>query len=361
MDRVLDDAVIVDAGACVGEFAELFAHTRARIVAVECCPPHADVLRLSGRYEVVEAALVGEGEPAEAELLWNPGRPVRGNITGKWPDQLFNATTVPTTTLRALLDERGIERVDLLKLDIEGAEAGLLRTMTPDVAQRIRQIAAEIHTWTTSMDEADNLLSGLGFEVVRDDAKCELNAYRACGAEYSPQSYGCDNDVLRTERKTAHAVASILEPIGDLLERKKDGCVLDVGCGNGRMFPPLASRFAEVVGIDILRDADPIFLQPRVSFERADFRTYSPGRRFDVILFYGVFFVVCDAVSRLSKLLQPGGLVLICDDHQWEGRYYNLETVAAKNNLRILRNFVVPEMGMRATVMEYCAPAVQPE
>ena len=63
--------------------------------------------------------------------------------------------TVEARTLESLLDELGWERVDLLKVDIEGAERDVLRSPALD---RVGMIVGEIHD-----DEALELLEG--FEV----------------------------------------------------------------------------------------------------------------------------------------------------------------------------------------------------
>lgn len=52
---------------------------------------------------------------------------------------------VETITLDALLIQRRLERVALVKMDIEGAEIPVLNSLTPAVASKIDQIAVEFH------------------------------------------------------------------------------------------------------------------------------------------------------------------------------------------------------------------------
>lgn len=65
--------------------------------------------------------------------------------------------TVEARTLETLLDELGWDRVDLLKIDIEGAELDVLRS--PALA-RVRTIVGEIHD-----DAAIELLGGFDVEI----------------------------------------------------------------------------------------------------------------------------------------------------------------------------------------------------
>ncbi|WP_280384741.1 FkbM family methyltransferase [Nocardia wallacei] len=54
------------------------------------------------------------------------------------------AVTVPARTVAALLDEHGIDRVDLMKIDIEGGELDLLRDR-PRWLNRVDRLLIEIH------------------------------------------------------------------------------------------------------------------------------------------------------------------------------------------------------------------------
>jgi len=52
---------------------------------------------------------------------------------------------VPCVTLQQLMDENGIGKCDLLKMDCEGAEYDILYNCSADYLQRIDQIAMEVH------------------------------------------------------------------------------------------------------------------------------------------------------------------------------------------------------------------------
>ena len=69
------------------------------------------------------------------------------------------------------LDEAGVDRVDVLKMDIEGGEALALRGLERRLsAGHISQIVLEVHPWHlqdrgSSVDEVVNALRGHGYEI----------------------------------------------------------------------------------------------------------------------------------------------------------------------------------------------------
>jgi hypothetical protein len=76
---------------------------------------------------------------------------------------------VDVLTLDELLDRLGIERVDFLKLDCEGAEYGILNTATDVLLQRIGCISLEFHDLkrpdATGLDLVKRLKAA-GFELL---------------------------------------------------------------------------------------------------------------------------------------------------------------------------------------------------
>jgi FkbM family methyltransferase len=73
---------------------------------------------------------------------------------------------VRALSLNTLLAERGVDRVDFVKMDIEGAEREVLRENT-EWAASVRAIKLEVHEPYT-VDECMHDLRALGFEAWRD-------------------------------------------------------------------------------------------------------------------------------------------------------------------------------------------------
>lgn len=127
--------VVVDLGAHLGVFALAAAARGARVLAVEGNPHNAELLRANvdrNRAEGaaldvdVVSALVGDQSGDAPMLLDGAYSRVVSEEIGSYHDAVVR---VPMTRLDDLLAERGIERVDVVKMDLEGAEPVALRGM----------------------------------------------------------------------------------------------------------------------------------------------------------------------------------------------------------------------------------------
>ncbi|MGW5744314.1 FkbM family methyltransferase [Amycolatopsis sp. NPDC003861] len=67
--------------------------------------------------------------------------------------------------LSAVLDELGIERVDLLKVDVEGAELDVLRGLEDRHWPLVRQAVVEVEGWRRHRDTVRDVFAARGFTV----------------------------------------------------------------------------------------------------------------------------------------------------------------------------------------------------
>ena len=83
---------------------------------------------------------------------------------------------VSSVTLRQLLDDNELDRVDLLKMDIEGAEFEILSD--PDILKRIRYMFIEVHGNIEKRDRFIGFVRSAGFEITdrnyNDIFQCEV-------------------------------------------------------------------------------------------------------------------------------------------------------------------------------------------
>jgi FkbM family methyltransferase len=138
-DRAREAAVVVDVGAFVGFFSLLaaLANRQSRVFAFEPMPDNAERLRRHielnrlNNVEFVPAAVASASGSAE---LYHTGsaHPSSTSLVRDFMDAHDNlhASVVPTVALDDFLDERGVDRVSLIKLDIETGEPEALRGMT---------------------------------------------------------------------------------------------------------------------------------------------------------------------------------------------------------------------------------------
>jgi FkbM family methyltransferase len=144
------DRVIIDAGANIGAFTLFAARAApyAHIFSIEPFGPTFQRLReaiaangLASRVTCFQAAL-GK-EPGTGRMPAGEGASqFRRMTTGS---SVEREVAVEVTTLGAILDQSRIERVDLLKMDIEGGEYPALLFSPPDLLRRFRRICLEYH------------------------------------------------------------------------------------------------------------------------------------------------------------------------------------------------------------------------
>lgn len=124
--------VVVDCGAHVGTFTHFaLARGAGKVIAVEPSPRNVECLRRNFAKEIADGRVVvyakgvwnkddvlvleqvGENSAADTVVMHQPGA-AKGD-------------TVPLTTIDKLVAELGLDRVDYIKMDIEGAEVPALQ------------------------------------------------------------------------------------------------------------------------------------------------------------------------------------------------------------------------------------------
>ncbi|MDZ7637095.1 MAG: FkbM family methyltransferase [Bryobacterales bacterium] len=130
-DGIREGDVVLDCGAHVGTFTHFaLARGAGKVIAIEPSPRNVECLRRNFPKEIAEGRVivypkgvwnkddvlvleqVGENSAADTVVMHQPGA--------------RKGTEVPLTTIDKLVAELGLERVDYIKMDIEGAEAPAL-------------------------------------------------------------------------------------------------------------------------------------------------------------------------------------------------------------------------------------------
>ncbi|MEU8975768.1 amino acid adenylation domain-containing protein [Streptomyces monashensis] len=207
---------IVDVGANIGLFT-LFASGRnpdGRLYAFEPLPPLHDSLRRNAKLHGLGARLFdcGLGATAHEETftfyphntvnstraatapeardlvrayLRNKAKPADGARSGAAARDMIDeivesrlesrSFTCRVRTFSEIIEEEGMDRIDLVKIDVEGAEHEVLKGIRPEHWPRIRQLAIELHDVGGRLAEVEALLKGHGFEVVSEQGSSLLH------------------------------------------------------------------------------------------------------------------------------------------------------------------------------------------
>jgi FkbM family methyltransferase len=148
-------SVVLDCGMNQGLFARRLAARRGcRIIGVEANPALARQVRDELGFECHNLALWDRRGVVRFQV--DPAYPVASTIVSDDAEGP-NVIDVPATTLEDLLTELGSPRLDLLKLDIESAELGVLSTTPLGILQAIPQITVEFHAFVHPHQRADVL------------------------------------------------------------------------------------------------------------------------------------------------------------------------------------------------------------
>jgi FkbM family methyltransferase len=154
LDLPAPPATVVDLGANAGQASRFFRarYPAARIVAVEPDPRtfrHLERnLGSDGNVTLHQCAITTRSGPVgltrSLDASWMTRVADRGEST---------VATVQGMTLSDLFAEEGLEHVDLMKVDIEGAE---LEVLTADPAMRsVGTVIGELHYWMMETERED--------------------------------------------------------------------------------------------------------------------------------------------------------------------------------------------------------------
>jgi FkbM family methyltransferase len=163
---------IVDAGANIGVFSLFAARSAplARIIALEPFPTtfrrlQAHVQQSTHREQIECLALALCANDGRCEMDGSTMPSQFRSIRSLDPEN--PGVSVEAVTFETLIQRIGLERIDMLKIDIEGSEYEVFDTVTPAVARACRRIVLEYHPNGSKLRLFERL-DELGFELVKD-------------------------------------------------------------------------------------------------------------------------------------------------------------------------------------------------
>ncbi len=160
--------VVVDAGGCWGETCLYFAHEagpKGAVVAFEFIPSNLAVLKrnrdlnphLAANYHVVENPIWSSSGLKLYYVDWGPGSRVTADINKyhSWEG------IVETVTIDESLTKLGLDRVDFIKMDIEGAELDALKGAEASIRKHRPKLAISLYHNPEDLETIPRYLAGL--------------------------------------------------------------------------------------------------------------------------------------------------------------------------------------------------------
>lgn len=210
-------AVVVDVGANIGMFSLRAAKTSpgARIVAVEPVAEAARAIEVNAELHQADITVLHCGlgrESGERDFVVYPNNVVMSSfyadvaedrgilhdymVTGKGAERIRQLDAMvedrmaaqkrrcPVNTLTEVVEQHGIGEIDLLKIDVEKAEADVLTGIDDSVWPRIRQIVLEVHDIDGRLRKVLGHLEELGFRTAwaRDVRLSEATHFTVYGS-----------------------------------------------------------------------------------------------------------------------------------------------------------------------------------
>jgi FkbM family methyltransferase len=196
-DHARPGDVLLDIGANIGYVSACFLKLvpNSKVVAVEPNPPVYEMLQsnlaqFTGRYHTVPVAMSDrDGDGKLATKDWNLG-------ASSLADE---GTPVLLWTAERLCTALNLDRIDLIKIDVEGHEEAVLRSLQPLLAQfKPRAILFEDHADRAATDIGE-LLNTAGYSVhgiyksllntrvlpIRSKQDCTCNDYIAVRQDHN--------------------------------------------------------------------------------------------------------------------------------------------------------------------------------
>ncbi|MDP2821455.1 MAG: FkbM family methyltransferase, partial [Sulfuritalea sp.] len=146
--------VVLDIGANVGAATVFFSelYPAAKIHAFEPIPGNLEILKMNaasrGRPGSIDCHLLAlSDKDGELQMIHSPG----ANNHGGWSFYQRGASgseekvSVPVRQSGDFIRELGLDRIDVIKIDTEGAEKEILHGLTPEQLATVKYIVGELH------------------------------------------------------------------------------------------------------------------------------------------------------------------------------------------------------------------------
>lgn len=184
-------AVVLDCGGYVGDWAHwALQHGASRVIVFEPASAQLECIRrnLAEPIRQGRVTLIPKGvwdEPGTLTLNIVPDNPAANNI-GDSPAE--KSETIELTTIDAAVEELGLDRVDAIKMDIEGAEVRALRGARRTLARFRPQLAVATEHTADQEQNNRNVIQTMREIAPGYQVRCGYCVLRANGTRIIPET-----------------------------------------------------------------------------------------------------------------------------------------------------------------------------
>jgi FkbM family methyltransferase len=168
-ENVKEGMVVIDVGANVGSYALSLARLvgpTGRVVAIEADPDIASVLVANMRENNFSQATVVQGAAYRQTGTVRLGRATAStSYSGLYNQGATEWVDVPAFTLDSVVQKEGLTRLDLVKIDAEGAEDDVIDGMSDLLATLRPEILVELHEWHGPTAKIPSKLESAGYRI----------------------------------------------------------------------------------------------------------------------------------------------------------------------------------------------------
>lgn len=162
--------LVVDIGAHIGGYSVKAAKLGARVIAYEASPRNYELLvknlAVNGCNNVKAYNVAVASNDGKIELNLDPKGTALNSI---YPvPYLHEKISIPCVSLSTVFARNGLKKIDVLKLDVEGAEYGILLNSKSSYLKKVRSIIMEFHEGMGhghKVNELEAFLKRNGFRV----------------------------------------------------------------------------------------------------------------------------------------------------------------------------------------------------
>jgi FkbM family methyltransferase len=167
-DLISSDCVVLDLGSHLGQFSQEISNiSGCKCYAVEALPALYEKIAETPLIRKFNYAISSSNQPIDFCVTENQEANHIAQITTDDPSQKI---TVEGISIEKFLSQQNIQGVDLMKVDIEGAEIELFKSMSDETIGKIKQITIEFHDFIFNIgkevEEIKQRLKALGFTIV---------------------------------------------------------------------------------------------------------------------------------------------------------------------------------------------------